>query len=227
MTGYDRDYLHVVDNAATAARVLYHLLGPPGEEPLVSLDTETTGCNPKKESPVGRAKLWCMTLAWMQGDTVATAFIPAEWVGAFRAWLECKAYRKVGQNIFGYDRHVLRNAGIELRGIVGDTQRMSRLLNPAKDGGHGLKDQARALGIEMVDYAETVATVWHGKVKQPTAKEGARTPVNFAKQGESDVETLWQTAWRRPQIIDYAVLDAVAGLLVHTDNERKLRERVW
>ena len=234
---YDPALLHVVDNAATAARVLYHLLGPPGEEPLVSLDTETTGCNPKKQSPVGRAQVWCMTLAWRMDDAIATAFVTADWVGAFRAWLECAAYRKVGGNISGYDRHGLHNSGIKLRGIHGDVQRMSKLINPAnfEDDGEGgvarvkrdLKTQAGALGMQMAHYGDTVATVWNGKERAATKKNGSCTPINFDKRGMSDVQTLWQSEWRRPGIIRYAVEDAVAGLLVFEDLERKLQGVAW
>lgn len=218
---------HVIDNAHHAANLLYVLLGPPGAEPVVSLDTETVGCDPRKESPVGRARLWCMTLAWRDYDGINAAFVPAEWVPALRAWLECSAYRKVGQNIFGYDRHVLANLGINLQGIEGDTLRMSKLLNPAKTGTHGLKDQAKALGMEMVDYDEVVSTVWHGKEKTETKKTGACTPVNFEKRCEASIDVLWETPWRRASIVDYAVRDAVAGLLVYEDLKTKLGEVQW
>lgn len=216
---------HVIDNADHAANLLYVLLGPPGQEPLVSLDTETTGCNPKKESPVQRARLFCMTLAWRDFDDIHAAFVTREWVPALRAWLESDRYRKVGQNIFGYDRHVLKNEGIKLRGIEGDTLRMSKLLNPAKTGVHGLKEQARALGLEMTDYTEVMGQVWHGKEK--ASKTAPHTPVNFEKRIEVPIDVLWETEWRRPAITEYAVKDAVAGLLAYENLTTQLQGVQW
>lgn len=218
---------HVVDDADSAASLLYILLGPPGQEPLVSLDTETTGCDPRKESPVQRARLFCMTLAWREFDDIHAAFVTREWVPALRAWLECDRFKKVGQNIFGFDRHVLKNEGITLRGIEGDTLRMSKLLNPSKAGSHGLKDQARALGLEMTDHNDVMSSVWHGKEKAGNTKTGAHTPVNFEKRIEVPIHVLWETAWRRPEITEYALKDAVAGLLVYEDLQTKLAGVAW
>jgi DNA polymerase I-like protein with 3'-5' exonuclease and polymerase domains len=214
---------YTVDNARTAAAVLYELMGPPGEEPLVALDTETTGCNPKTDGPVGLARLWCMTLAWEQGDQIDAAFVTAEWVPAFRAWLESPDYKKVGQNIHGYDRHVLWNEGIDLRGIVGDTQRMSKLLDPRKQN-HGLKDQARGLGIDMRDYASVFQTVWHGKGR---VKSAPSTSVDFTRTGQEPIDVLWEAEWRRPSIVEYAVTDAVATLRVYRHLEQQLRAVRW
>lgn len=212
----------IVDNPETACLVLEILLHQ--ETGPVALDTETTGCNPKKEGPVGKARLWCMTLAWGEDDA---AFVPAEWLPAFKAWLECAKYPKVGQNIYGYDRHVLANEDIRLRGIVGDTQRMSKLGNPANDGGHGLKDQARRLGFEMNDYGEVVKTVWHGKERPGNTKVGPHTPVDFEKASEEPIQVLAVCPERRAKIIEYAVRDAVATLAVYSDNRCKLEASKW
>ncbi len=191
----------LVDGPDTACFVLALLLTHPELHP-VALDTETTDCNPKKESPVGRARLWCMTLAWGDWSDDRSAYITREWLPAFKAWLEEPSYTKVGQNIFGYDRHVLRNEGITLRGIVGDTQRMSKLLNPSNDAGHGLKDQARRLGFEMHDYDEVVG-------KKETLPE------------------VWKDPERRQKVIEYAVRDAVATLAVYEARKADLLAVKW
>jgi DNA polymerase-1 len=193
----------IVDSAHNACILLDSLFGyAVNYDGPVALDTETTGCNPKKEGPVGKARLWCMTLAWGDTGCEQSAYVPREWLPAFKAWLECDRYPKVGQNIYGYDRHVLANEGLRLRGIVGDTQRMSKLLNPANDAGHGLKDQARRLGFEMTDYEDVV-----GK--------------------KESIEELWADPERRQKFIEYACRDAVATLAVYRDNATRLKGVKW
>lgn len=143
-------YIKSHAEAKTLHWLLRHLPGP------TALDTETWGCDPRKESPVERAQLWCLTLAWYEGEGereyMQTAFVPREFVPTLRLWLESVEHQKVGSAIIRYDRHVLANMGIRLRGIVGDTEDMSRLLNPSKMGQHGLKPQGQQLGYDVVDF---------------------------------------------------------------------------
>ncbi len=144
----------IVTTEEQARRVLEHLWA--WSEP-VGVDTETTGCNPRKQSPVGRAKLYCMTLAWGLPDKktpspFTRAFIPLRFLHIFKSWLESQQ-PKCGTKLWGYDRHVFWNHGIELNGIVADTLDMSRLLNPStklKDGkGHGLKQWGERMGYQV------------------------------------------------------------------------------
>lgn len=189
---------HTVTDEESASDVMASLLMCAGP---VALDTETLDCNPKKESPVQLARLWCMTLAWRTPTGIEAAFVPAQWVHLFKTWLECDAFPKVGQNVYGFDRHVFANAGIDLRGIYADTQRMSRLLNPAKVGVHGLKAMAALLGIPMLSFDDVTEQV----------------PLDIA----------WADESKRPAIQGYAVRDAVATLQVFENLSSTLSEVRW
>jgi hypothetical protein len=130
------------------------------ERAVVGLDFETTGCDPSKESPVGNARVWCMTVAWGQPteqtpSPFKTAFVPRAHLERFRCWLENPEWLKVGTNLFGFDRHALKNEGLELRGIHACTSAMSRLLDPGKNAGHGLKAWGERLGYRIRGYKET------------------------------------------------------------------------
>jgi hypothetical protein len=107
-------------------------------EGIASLDLETTGCNPKEESPIGKARVFCMTGAWLERDGVHSFYCPRLFLPCFGGWIESLA-PKVGTNLFGFDRHALANEGYQLRGIKADTLLQSRLLNPDKTVKHGLK----------------------------------------------------------------------------------------
>jgi hypothetical protein len=141
------------------------------ERAPVGLDFETTGCDPSKQSPVGNARVWCMTVSWGQPSEVTpspfkTAFVPREHLERFRYWLENPDWLKVGTNILGYDRHALKNEGMELRGIHACTSAMSRLLDPGKNNGHGLKAWGERLGYRTREYKELSTVPVPGAVKR-------------------------------------------------------------
>lgn len=136
----------------------------------VGFDTETTGCNPKEESPVGRARVWCATFAWAGPDDahlngpIETAFVRRPFLTPLIPWLEDAACLKVGSDIFGYDRHAAYNEAIELRGIDGCTRFMNKLLDPDKRNESGLKSLAAKQGLSGEKFAEVVRRPAHGPV---------------------------------------------------------------
>jgi len=107
------------------------------------LDTETQGCNPKKESAVGRARIMVASVSWLDpglgihphtrrplaNRVLIPNFGKAEaegWFYYLQPWLQSPKHKKVGHNIFSFDRHAFANMGIELMGISMDTLRASR-----------------------------------------------------------------------------------------------------
>ncbi len=123
---------------------------------VVALDIETEGVDPGEESPVGKGRIACWSLAYYPKDPLGVhsiwgtplaqkVFIP-NWglyrytllLGAFKPFLESD-WPKVGQNFTTFDMHVFENEGVRIGGFVGDTLRKSRLLNSTKDVNHGLK----------------------------------------------------------------------------------------
>lgn len=227
---------HIIDNDLAARRLLIEL----GTATTVGLDTETTGCDPTKEGPVGRAKIWCMTLCYQTPEGLRAAFVSAPFVEYYRDWLESD-HSKVGHNIYGYDRHVFSNCGITLRGICGDTLGMSRLLDPSKTFGHGLKTWGTRLGYTTQDYAQVASRRVPGsqrvyKRDRTVEKDGVIThytagaeSVNLLKKTELlDFEILWRDyPHRRQSIVEYAVQDAVLHLDLFYHLSFALAERPW
>lgn len=111
---------------------------------LVALDTETTSLDAMRAEVVG------LSLCVTPGEA---AYIPLahdypdaptqlprdEVLARLKPWLENPARFKLGQNI-KYDRHVLANHGIEVKGYVHDTMLQSYVLEVHKP--HGLTSLA-------------------------------------------------------------------------------------
>jgi DNA polymerase I-like protein with 3'-5' exonuclease and polymerase domains len=194
---------------------------------VFGLDTETVNCNPLKESPVGKAKIWCVTLAWKVKDDYSGLFIYENELGVLREFLENDKYKKVGANIFGYDYHVFANHGIALSGIAGDTVRMSRLLDPSKLKGHSLKEWGYQLKYDITKLGDIC--------KRP--KPGA---MKIRKDGVESQNVSFRT-WEKMNILDfvkdyphkehlvkaYALQDAEMSLAVYNRLKEKLTQLAW
>ena len=142
----EADYELVLDTAALQRWVVAARAAD-----LVSVDTETTSLDYMKARLVG------VSLAVEPGRA---AYIPvahdylgapdqlseAEVLGALRELLESPAHAKVGQNL-KYDRSVLLNHGIELRGIVFDTMLESYVLDSV-----GSRHDMDSLALKHLDY---------------------------------------------------------------------------
>jgi len=128
-----------------------------GQADLVALDTETDSLDALKARLVG------LSLSWQPAQAV---YIPLahDYPGApdqlplgqvlerLRPWLEDAARPKLGQHV-KYDRHVLANHGIEVRGYQHDTLLQSYVLEAHKP--HGLASLAeRHLQRSGISYEE-------------------------------------------------------------------------
>lgn len=232
----------VVCSADSAQALLGCLAAVPGP---FGLDCETVGVDPGKQSPVGNGRIVCWSVAWCDGTLgqhsitgrllVQRAYIPAAYLELFRSWLEDATVHKVGHNIWRFDRHVFANHGIELRGILADTLRLSQMLYNVKGYDHGLEALARRyLGYDMADYAGLFSRPVQTKPKV-YKREGYRMP---GKKAVVQVRTLYAVgtvstfSWRERELIplteitgpnslypglqhtlaDYASLDAKATL---------------
>ncbi|MFA5954823.1 MAG: DNA polymerase I [Patescibacteria group bacterium] len=94
------------------------------EQQIFALDTETTDINPFAATLLG------LSFSWSEGEAYYIAVAKhAEYLEALRPILESSSVKKWGHNI-KYDMEVLRQAGVSLAGIAGDTMVASYLLNP-------------------------------------------------------------------------------------------------
>lgn len=245
----------VVASQADAEGLLYELVSEcVFERRPVGLDTETLGCNPEVESPVGRARVWCATLAWGRPSKppspFRSAFVPQEFLHVLKPFLADARYPKVGTNLHGFDRHALANEGIELRGIVACTSAQSRLLNPSQEAGHGLKRWGERLGYRVRSFAE-VATVpinvgegcrveyrcsrHTHKRKRKTCPECGEHVVRAEldkhtriRWEEWPLDAVWQRRpHQRTRILEYATQDAAMSLDVYWHLQRQLETTAW
>jgi len=122
-----------------------------------AFDFETTSTNPMDCDVVG------VSFCWKDSKAEYISFVNAP--GAFsekdyilkklKIIFEDPAIKKIGQNI-KYEKLLLRNLDIELKGICFDTMVASYLLNPSKPN-HNLYDIAMEhLGLTMTDISELI-----------------------------------------------------------------------
>lgn len=208
----------------------------------VGLDCETLGWSPsQKVSPVARARVWCLTLAW--GET--TVFVPRPFLQYLKPWLESTVPQKVGTNLLGFDRHALANEGIGLEGLLADTVVMSRLLDsrPELDdgAGHGLDAWGERVGAPKAGSFQELVTVSNlrtipGKVK--TYKDARRQGVLYGGDAQEvkfkvvteewDLQRVWEELpERREAIKQYGCTDPLASLRVYEHLKKKLEGRRW
>lgn len=125
---------------------------------IFATDTETFGCDPKKQTPYKNAILHSWSLAFipkrvkfgMRGQPlVQRVYIYGPPRGNCLELLQDPSYGKVLHQSH-YDLHTFENAGVKLAAMVADTLRLSRLLNPHLKT-HGLKH----LLAMMLGYEET------------------------------------------------------------------------
>ncbi len=125
-----------------------------------SFDSETTSVRPRFAKIVGLSFCWNEAEAWylpLRGPLGAQCLGAETTLARLKPILENPAIRKIGQNL-KYDKIVLRNVGIELRGIAFDTIIADYLLRSGEQT-HNLDDMSELyLGHATVKIAELIGT---------------------------------------------------------------------
>ena len=106
------------------------------ETGVVSIDTETTGTQPRSASLVGVSLAVDTEEAWYipVGHVESEANLPIEDVLAIlKPMIESAEVKKVGQNL-KYDYQIFKNHGLVLQGIAFDTMIAAYLIDPGKRG---------------------------------------------------------------------------------------------
>ncbi len=171
--------IFVVDSADRALELLAKLQAVPGP---FGCDVETVDCDPKKQSPVHTARIVCFTVAWREDGATRAAFVWAEHMPAFKAWLEDPAVHKIGARFPGYDMHCFENHGIRIAGFVHDNVATSRLWYSSKDVAHDLKSQAETvLGYRTRSFKQLFSRARENKPK--VYKKDAYKPLGLSKKG--------------------------------------------
>ena len=128
-----------------------------------AFDFETTSTNPLECEIVGVSFCWEKKAAkYVSFIKTSTAYSQRDHIlKALKPIFENPSIKKIGQNI-KYEKLLLKNLGIELKGICFDTMIASYLLNPSKPN-HNLSDiSMEYLGIRMRPISELIGK---GKIK--------------------------------------------------------------
>ncbi|HRD96408.1 MAG TPA: DNA polymerase I, partial [Rubrivivax sp.] len=165
---------------------------------LAAIDTETDSLDPMRARIVG------ISFAVQPGRA---AYVPLAHAGPdaplqlplqavldrLRPWLEDPGQAKVGQNI-KYDRHVLANAGITVRGYAHDTMLQSYVLEAHKS--HGLESLAeRHLGRKGLSYE---ALCGKGANQIPFAQVDVARATQYSGEDSEMTLQVHQSLW--PQV---------------------------
>eukprot|EP00741_Cyanophora_paradoxa_P005271 tig00000865_g5110.t1 len=172
-------------------------------------DTETRDLDASKQTPVGNGRAICASC--YVGPDVDFGTGPHLWVDnldeaegtldVFREYFEDASILKVWHN-YGFDRHILHNHGIDVRGFGGDTMHMARLQDAARDkatggGGYSLESlSTHLLPVGKVSMKDRFA---RAKIK----KDGTESKVKEM----APPEELQRTMGTRREWIHYACLD--------------------
>ena len=164
---------------------------------LVAIDTETDSLEPMRARIVGISfavepgRAAYIPLAHSYGD--APAQLPLDEVLArLKPWLEDAGKPKLGQNI-KYDRHVLANAGIAVRGYAHDTMLQSYVLEAHRS--HGLEALAdRHLGRHGLSYEDVCGK---GVNQIPFAQVEVGRATEYSGEDSEMTLHLHQALWPR------------------------------
>ena len=142
------------------AEDLIRLVGCLEKQPRISIDTETTSIHPRFAEIVGYSFAWDAGQACyipVRAPAGEPQLDPDAVAAALQPIFENPAIEKIGQNL-KYDMVVLRNIGIELRGLAFDTMVADYLLDPGERS-HNLDDMAhRHLAHQTITIDQLIGT---------------------------------------------------------------------
>ena len=134
-----RHYVSAPEETATIVEVLRG-----GTCPL-SLDTETVGCDPRKEHPRGKAEVVSVQISDGKGVWFFNTQYDPRVLTSLKPLLE-SPYRRFVLHNFKYDYHALATMGISVTGLLCDTSMLAYLLDTGRcKTGLGLKGLAKTL----------------------------------------------------------------------------------
>ena len=209
----------IVQTREEAQEVLPILL----DLPLAAYDTETTGVDPSKESPVGKGEIICFSV--FAGEDIDWGNGPNLWVDTlenpdvlfeFEEWLSSEENLKLGHNLGGFDRHVTDNHGIEFRGWGGDTVHMMRLLDSGRKKNSLEMITSDLLGDRKIPMKE--------KFGKPKLKKDGTPGKEIFVPSTVELQTNPET---RDGWIEYSVFDANSLWRVHQKIRGELDRMPW
>ena len=224
-----------VETLAEAERCLKRLNAM--DHLIHAVDTEVADIDLRKHGPVGHGVVTCFTVysgpegrfddgepgkaLWVEtvDDAIFNVFVP---------WLESAKAKKIYHN-YAFDRHVLENKGIDVKGFAGDTMHMARLHDAARMKRFGA-GEGYSLESLSKDYLEYKKVSMHELFDlKKAAKLDVRSLQGIDAQGkrlfaDEDREALED---RRAMFACYAAYDAKATWELHGFLKRQLQKQSW
>ncbi|CAG9463715.1 unnamed protein product [Pedinophyceae sp. YPF-701] len=227
------------DNAGDAQRVadfMMRLAEERGPGAVFACDTEVANITLPDQSPVGHGSV--IALSVYAGADVdfsgGASEVPQDqlWVDlggrrreeildALRPFLESVQVRKVWHN-YGFDRHVLENEGVALRGFSGDTLHMARLWRTDLGGKEyslaSLTSRADLMGGQWVHEVGGKVGMkdifsFRTEKRQTKKAEAEGAPPQLTSEKLAKLPAIWEMHTHpllRPAWIKYSALDAKA-----------------
>ena len=242
------DEVAVVETEAEARRVLSILMDNVGDvdRPVYhAVDTEVSHIDVADQTPVGHGVVTCFsvycgpevdfsaapgvgkpkTLLWV--DTLRLG--DAGWE-IFRPYFESEDVKKAWHN-YSFDRHVIENHGVTLRGFAADTMHMARLWNSNRklEGGYSLEALSSDPKV-MSDAGEMFSDAGEDLIRQKRSIKKIFGKPKLKKDGTPGktmilppVEEIQEDEAQRQTWIEYSALDAQATWFLRESLEAKLR----
>lgn len=166
------------------------------EQSVIAIDTETTGLNIVKDTPL----YWSMS--WEQANgKERRVCMPADTLHYFTSVFKRTDKRWLFANA-KYDMHILYNVGISLAGECCDTQVMHALIY--EEESHRLKDMAKeVLGWKWTDFMETF-----GITKGMSIQDAL----------------IWMEHNNLDKLVEYASNDAYGTIKIYNKMKKELEE---
>jgi 3'-5' exonuclease len=215
------------------AKIVLQKLMNADQDIVHACDTEVMDIDLKSVGPVGNGYCTCVsiysgpTFDYGLGHGLGTTL----WIDnlddacgllqEFKAWFESETFKKVWHN-YGFDRHILWNEGIDLRGFWGDTMHMARLEDTSRSktagmGGYGLE----ALTSDLLDERKRPMKELFGvKRKRKDGSEGSLVDI-------PPVEVLQRDPNYRYEWIKYSAMDAKSTWLLREELTKRLKSTSW
>lgn len=195
-------------------------------------DTEVMDIALKEVGPVGNGYVTCVsihsgpdfnyglgqgpgTTLWIDNLDDAQGVLQE-----FKEWFEDERFLKIWHN-YGFDRHVMWNEGIDVKGFGGDTMHMARLQDTSrlKNGGGGYS--LESLTNELLGIRKRPMKEIFGLPR--LRKDG--TPGSLVDI--PPVEVLQRDPRFRQKFIDYSCYDALGTWNLHAKLKQLLKEMSW
>ena len=196
-------------------------------------DTEVMDIDLKSVGPVGNGYVTCLSIYsgpdfdYGLGDGPGTTL----WIDnlddacgvlqEFKGWFEDERFLKVWHN-YGFDRHIMWNEGILVKGFGGDTMHMARLENTSRGrmgsgGGYSLE----ALTEELTGRRKRpMKEIFGIKRLRKDGSEGSLVDI-------PPIEVMQRDPKFRPQWIQYSCFDAQGTYQIHEELKKRLIKLPW